>query len=187
MLQLTETCSVLTCLQQPPLAPRWLSTCSHLCSWTAQQTVWLNARHCCRPVHVWAQPGHCALQVGQENALLIVFEVCKATHATSLICQRRRVACNLPQIQSCAHSNARQETQISPWSLLPFIFFFFFFLPLLFLFRRRRPRNNCFGICLPLSVVKEERGRVRRGEKSHYDSSGNCRTIENWTGEFAAN
>lgn len=132
----------------------------------------------CGRVCAYTQSGPCARQVGQENALLIVFEVCKANQGTSLISHRRRVACNLPQIQLCAHTPLGGK---SCKFLLNHFSFYLLSLPFLFLFKGYCPRNNCFAICLTLSLGKKEK---RREAISHYDSSGNCRTIENEQGNL---
>lgn len=136
----------------------------------------------CGRVCAYTESGQCARQVGQENVLLIVFEVCKANQRTSLIFHRRRVACNLPQIRLCAHTTGRQELQIPPQSLLLLsplsVFLFFFYL------RDTAQGTIVLVFVLPCHWERKRREEKRREAISHYESSGNCRTTENEQGNL---
>lgn len=133
---------------------------------------------CSARVRAHSQAG--ARQVGQENALLIVFEVCKAKRGSALISHRRRVAGNL---RTHTHTTGRQELQISPWSLLPFIFFIS---PSSFPISPTLPKETILSLFVFTSTLWKKRKRRQwlEKQKGHYGSSGNCRTIENKQGNL---
>lgn len=79
----------------------------------------------------------------------------------------------------CTHTTGRQELQISPQSLLllssPLVFLFFFYL------KDTAQGTIVLVFVLPCHWGKKEK---RREAISHYDSFGNCRTIENEQGNL---